>query len=150
MTALEATMTILIASDHAGFDLKSELLTVLDSLGYQAIDLGTDSRESVDYADYGHALASRLLDGDGDLGVLICGSGIGMSMAANRHVGIRAARCTSVWAARMCRRHNDANVLCLGERETGPGLARMILETFLETEFEGGRHAARVAKIEIR
>lgn len=141
-------MRLLIASDHAGWDLKKLLAEHARRAGHEVIDLGTDSPDSVDYPDFAHRLAERLLAGDAPLGVLVCGTGIGISMAANRHKGIRAALCHDAFTADMARRHNDANVLCMGARTTGPGVALQMLEIFLSGGFEGGRHARRVDKIE--
>jgi ribose 5-phosphate isomerase B len=139
---------IAIASDHAGLVLKAEICRLLQSLGIEVEDLGPQDAKSVDYPDYAHLLAQAVSDGRIERGILICGSGIGMSMAANRHPGVRAALCHDAYTAEMARRHNDANVLCIGERTTGPGVAEQIVRVFVETEFEGGRHQRRVAKIE--
>jgi len=141
--------TIAIAGDHGGIDLKSMLTKELETLGYQVLDLGTNGPESVDYPDYAHLLARAVSDGRIERGILICGSGIGMSMAANRHPGVRAALCHDAYTAEMARRHNDANVLCIGERTTGPGVAEQIVRIFIDTDFEGDRHQRRVAKIEL-
>jgi ribose 5-phosphate isomerase B len=141
-------MRVLFASDHAGFDLKRLLTAHARSLGQEVIDVGPHSADAVDYPDLAHALSRRLLAGDGDRGVLVCGTGIGMSMAANRHAGIRAALCHDAFTADAARRHNNANVLCLGGRTTGPGVALQVLEIFLSAPFEGGRHGRRVEKIE--
>ncbi|MDH5493017.1 MAG: ribose 5-phosphate isomerase B, partial [Myxococcales bacterium] len=116
--------------------------------GREVTDLGTMDAASVDYPDYAHRLARAIASASHERGILICGTGIGMSMAANRHAGVRAALCGDVFSARMTRLHNDANVLCLGARVVGVGLALEILQTFVRTEFEGGRHARRTAKIE--
>jgi len=140
--------TIAIAADHAGFDLKTELVAQLRESGYRVVDLGTDAPDSVDYPDFAHKLVDALREGTAERGVLVCGSGIGISMAANRHRGIRAAPCYSVEAARLARQHNDANVLALGARLTDPDTAKACLTAFLETEFEGGRHQRRVDKID--
>lgn len=138
---------IAIASDHGGIDLKAVLVQELKAAGLPVLDLGTMSGDSVDYPDFADALAKTLADGKAKRGVLLCGTGIGMSMVANRHRGIRAAVCRDVTDARLARQHNDANVLCLGGRVTGPEVAKDCLRTFLETEFEGGgRHARRIAK----
>jgi ribose 5-phosphate isomerase B len=139
--------TIAIAADHAGFALKQTLREELEARGYDVLDLGTDNAESVDYPDYGHALARAIADGRAGRGVLVCGTGLGMSMAANRHAGVRAAVCHDVTSARLARHHNDANVLALGARLIGPEVARDCLETFLESTFAGDRHARRVSKI---
>jgi ribose 5-phosphate isomerase B len=139
---------IAIASDHAGVALKAELVRQVQARGLDIEDLGPSDTESVDYPDYAHLLARAVADGRIERGILICGSGIGMSMAANRHPGVRAALCHDAYTAEMARRHNDANVLCVGERSTGVGVAEQIVRVFLDTEFEGGRHQRRVAKIE--
>lgn len=139
---------LLIASDHAGFALKQALGAALTEWGVTVEDLGPFDTASVDYPEYAHVLATRIVHQPAALGVLVCGTGIGMSMAANRHVGIRAAVCTDPYQARMTRLHNDANVLCLGERVIGAGMAEDTLRVFLETEFEGGRHQRRVSKID--
>lgn len=140
-------LPIALASDHAGFELKSQLKTVLAELALAALDLGTEGPESVDYPDFADRLAHAIRDGRATRGVLVCGTGIGISIAANRHLWIRAAVCTDVSAARLARQHNDANVLALGARIVGPQVARDCLEAFLTTAFEGGRHARRVAKL---
>lgn len=139
---------VVIASDHAGYRLKLELVRALEQWGYSVEDLGTHDEASTDYPDFAHDLCAAVVDGRYSHGVLVCGTGLGMSMAANRHAGVRAAVCTDSYAARVTRNHNDANVLCLGSRIVGPGVAEDILKTFLESEFEGGRHARRVGKIE--
>ena len=139
--------TIAIASDHAGFELKAALKGELAEMGYAALDLGTESSASVDYPDFADRLAAALKDGRAKAGVLICGTGIGISIAANRHRHIRAAVVHDVTAIRMTRRHNDANVLCLGARLIGADVAKDCLKVFLGTEFEGGRHQNRVAKL---
>jgi len=142
-----ASEPIAIASDHGGFELKNILVADLKAAGVPVLDLGTMSSESVDYPDYANALAQALAEGKARRGVLLCGTGIGMSMVANRHKGIRAAVCRDVTDARLARQHNDANVICLGGRTTGPEVARDCLRTFLTTEFEGGgRHTRRLAK----
>lgn len=141
------TPRVLIASDHGGYALKEELRATLpDDL--TVIDLGTHDGQSVDYPELAHELCERVLGGEGDLGILICGTGIGMSLAANRHVGVRAALCTDPYMSRMAREHNDANVLCLGGRVIGPSLALEIVLAFLAGEYQGGRHARRVGKID--
>lgn len=140
-------MRLVIASDHAGLELKQELLEVARERGLTIEDLGTYTGESVDYPDFASEVAQRVANGDAARGVLICGTGIGMSIVANKHRGVRAALCRSEFEARMSRAHNDANVLCMGQRVTGPGLARAIFEAFLDTAFEGGRHERRVKKI---
>ncbi len=140
--------TLIVGSDHAGLDLKRELAVVAAELGYEVVDLGTQSSDSTDYPDYAHQVANAVARGEG-LGLLVCGTGIGMSMAANRHPGVRAALCGDMYSASMARQHNDANVLCVGARVIGPGLAAKVLETFLEASFEGGRHECRVHKIDL-
>ena len=138
---------IAIASDHAGFDLKAMLIEELGVLGRDVLDLGTDGPGSVDYPDYGHALAEAVGAGRAEFGVLVCGTGIGISIAANRHPGIRAAVCHDQTSARLAREHNDANVLALGARLVGTEVAKDCLRTFLRTPFAAGRHARRVAKL---
>lgn len=142
-----STCTVAIAADHAGVGLKEILSADLESRGYQVLDLGTDGPESVDYPDYGHALAEAVAAGQARFGVAICGTGIGIAIAANRHPGIRAAVCHDALTARLSRRHNDANVLALGARVIGVETAKDCLGAFLETDFEGGRHERRVAKL---
>ena len=139
---------IFIANDHAGVALKETIIKHLATLGFKCTDLGTHTSESCDYPTFAHALCEQVL-ATGSKGILICGTGIGMSMAANRHTGIRAALCTHEFHAKATRAHNDANVLCLGERVTAPGLACILAELFLTTPFEGGRHQTRIDKISI-
>ena len=139
--------TIAIASDHGGFELKSFLIKEIENRGLGIIDLGTHGPESVDYPDFADALARVMRDGKADRGVLLCGSGIGISIAANRHPELRAALVHDGLTARLARLHNDANVLVMGGRLVGPELAKECLDIFLKTEFEGGRHARRVAKL---
>jgi ribose 5-phosphate isomerase B len=138
---------VAIASDHAGYPLKTALVPVLEKLGFAVLDLGTTGIESVDYPDFANALAAAVRAGKAQLGVLVCGTGIGISIAANRHPELRAALCHDGLTARLARQHNDANVLCLGARVIGPETARDCVESFFTTAFEGGRHAARVAKL---
>lgn len=138
---------VAVASDHGGFELKSILVEELAKLGYAVLDLGTDGPDSVDYPDFAQALAKAIRDGRAQLGVLLCGTGIGMSMAANRFPWIRAALVHDAYTARMARQHNDANVMTMGGRTTGPEIAKDCLRVFLETKFEGGRHARRVGKL---
>ena len=140
--------TIHLASDHAGFALKGLLARHLESRGYAVQDHGTHSTESCDYPVLAHALAAAVEAEPEGLGVLICGTGIGVSITANRHPGIRAALCATELQARLAREHNNANVLCLGERVTGQGVALDIAELFLNTAFEGGRHLRRINQIE--
>jgi ribose 5-phosphate isomerase B len=137
-----------IGSDHAGYALKEALKKALQGWGVAFEDVGTFDETSTDYPDYAHKVASGVASGKYPLGLLVCGSGLGVAMAANRHKGVRASPCTDPYSARMTRAHNDANVLCLGSRIVGPGLAEDILKSFLEGTFEGGRHAKRVAKID--
>ena len=140
-------LTLAIAADHGGLDLKRQLLAALRAAGHQVTDFGTDGSESVDYPDYARPVAEAVLSGAARFGVLICGSGIGISIAANRFAHVRAALVHDAYGARMCRLHNDANVLVLGGRTIGPDVAKDCLDIFLTTEFEGGRHARRVAKL---
>ena len=139
--------TVAIACDHAGFSMKSILKTELEQSDHQVIDLGTDSEDSVDYPDFGFALASALGKNEADFGVLVCGSGIGISIAANRHPQVRAALVHDALGAKMCRLHNDANVICFGGRMIGEEVAKDCLNIFLRTDFEGGRHTRRVNKL---
>lgn len=141
------TETIAIASDHAGFDLKNLLKKDLETMGFGVLDLGAVSKESVDYPDFGFALAGALKAGKANRGVLVCGSGIGISIAANRYPEVRAALIHDALGARLSRQHNDANVICFGGRLIGEEVARDCLKVFLETQFEGGRHTGRVAKL---
>jgi ribose 5-phosphate isomerase B len=138
---------IAVASDHAGFDLKEILKRDLQEAGHEVIDLGTNSTQSVDYPDYGRAMADTVASGKAGRGVLVCGTGIGISIAANRNPKIRAAVVHDVTSARLSRQHNDANVVAFGQRLIGTEVAREALRVFLNTEFEGGRHAGRVAKL---
>ena len=138
-----------IACDHAGFNIKDKVKEIVEGLGHTIVDLGTNSNERVDYPDFAHKLSLEVLKDEGSYGILICGTGIGMSLAANKHKGIRAALCHDAYTAKMARAHNDANVLCFGERVVGLGVAESIIESWCNTSFEGGRHANRVKKIEI-
>ena len=139
--------TVALASDHAGYALKEELKAQVADLGHTVLDLGTHGPESVDYPDFGAALAAAIADGRAGTGIVVCGSGIGISIAANREPAVRAALCHAVTPARLCRQHNDANVLALGARMIGAETARDCVHTFLTTEFEGGRHQRRVDKL---
>jgi ribose 5-phosphate isomerase B len=139
--------TIAIAADHAGFDLKSVLVEELRKAGHSVVDLGTNSTDSVDYPDFADAVAQAIKAGQAARGVLVCGTGIGISIAANRHKGVRAALCRDSTDARLAREHNDANVLVLGGRTTGVEAARDCLKSFLSTPFAGGRHQRRVGKM---
>jgi ribose 5-phosphate isomerase B len=138
-----------IASDHAGFEMKQKLAAHLKQLGFDVQDLGTDSPASTDYADYAHPLAQEVQDGEVKRGVLLCGTGLGMSYAANRHPHVRAAVVWTPEIAEMSRRHNDANVLVLPSRYLSDEDATKILDTWLNTPFEGGRHERRVEKIDL-
>ena len=140
--------TIAIACDHAGLDLKTQLLDHLKSLGHDVLDLGTNSTDSVDYPDFGFAMGEAIKTGKAGRGVLVCGSGIGISIAVNRYVEVRAALIHDALGAKMCRQHNDANVICFGGRMIGSEVALDCLNIFLETEFEGGRHTGRVNKLQ--
>jgi ribose 5-phosphate isomerase B len=146
--AEQVSEKILIASDHAGFELKEKLEAALKDMGFDVEDLGTNSAESSDYADYAHPLAEKIERGEVKRGVLMCGTGLGMSYAANRHHNVRAALAWSPDIAKLAREHNDANVLVLPARFVSDDLAREILKTWLDTPFEGGRHARRIEKIE--
>ena len=139
---------VIAGSDHAGLSLKKELVELAAELGYEVRDLGTHTSDSTDYPDYAHRVATAVAAGEG-VGLLVCGTGIGMSITANRHAGVRAALCGDILSAAMSRRHNDANVLCIGARVVGPGLAAEILKAFLAASFEGGRHERRVDKIDL-
>ena len=141
-------MKIAIAADHGGFQLKEIFKKDPMFASHTVIDLGTNQSASVDYPDFAHKVAHAILDGTADMGILICGTGIGMSMAANRLKGIRAALCHDVTTAKLARHHNNANILCLGERTTGLSTAIDIIQTFLGESFEGGRHLRRTEKIE--
>lgn len=139
--------TIIVGADSAGYDLKTELIAYLKEKGYTVEDCGTDSSASCHYPTFATAVATRVQKEPDAFGLLVCGTGIGMSMAANKYRGIRAAVCGDTFSARMTRMHNNANVLCIGARVTGPGLAKDIVDAFLQAEFEGGRHAIRVDMI---
>jgi ribose 5-phosphate isomerase B len=138
---------VAVAADHAGFELKNLLKAELERKAFQVTDFGTNGPPSVDYPDFGAAAAQAVATGKADFGVMVCGSGIGMSIVANRLPEVRAALCYTVEAAKLARQHNDANVLALGARTTDAETAKLILEAFLTTPFEGGRHARRVAKL---
>ncbi len=140
-------MKVAIGSDHAGFEAKEALKRMLIEQGHDVEDLGTNSSASVDYPDFAQAVSHRVADGGAARGVLVCGTGIGMSITANKVPGIRAALCQDEYTARMSRLHNDANVLCLGSRVTGQGVLEAIVTTWLATDFEGGRHQRRVDKM---
>lgn len=138
---------IALGADHAGFEYKEKIKKILQSLDYTFQDFGTTSTESTDYPDYAHTVSEAVSSGKAELGILVCGTGIGMSIAANKHNGIRAAVVESVVAAKLAREHNDANILALGARITPWETAQEIIKTFLTTKFEGGRHQRRVDKI---
>ncbi len=142
-------MKIAIGSDHAGFELKEQLRETLRAAGYEVADLGTASTESTDYPDYAAAVARAVRDGQADKGILVCSSGVGMSIAANKIKGIRAALGTNPEEVSFVRRHNDANVLAIGAKYTGAALAGELVNLFLTTEFEGGRHQRRLDKINV-
>jgi ribose 5-phosphate isomerase B len=139
--------SIAIACDHGGYDLKSLLQNTLEERGYEVLDLGTNGPGSVDYPDFAYELARSIRDGKVSQGVLVCGSGIGISIAVNRYTEVRAALIHDALGAKLSRQHNDANVICLGGRMIGLELALDCLNIFLTTEFEGGRHARRVEKL---
>jgi len=141
---------IAIGSDHAGFGLKSYIKGYLESGGYEVIDVGTNSDASVDYPIFAKAVAKKILDKECGLGILVCGSGQGMAMTANRFKGIRAAVCNDTFSAHASRTHNNANILCLGERVVGKGLALDICKAWFNAAFEGGRHQARTEMIELQ
>ncbi len=140
-------LSVAVASDHAGYDLKRALKQELEAMGHPILDLGTDSNESADYPDFGYAVARALKEGRAARGVLVCGSGVGISIAANRYPEVRAALVHDSLGARLAREHNDANVICFGGRMIDAEVARQCLKVFLETQFEGGRHATRVQKL---
>lgn len=142
-------MKVAVGNDHGGLALKETVISLLRELGHDVIDLGTNSEESCDYPDYAGKVAEGVGSGAYDRGVLICGTGIGMSIAANKVKGVRAALCNEIFSARMARAHNDANILCLGARVVGAGVAAEIVRAFFETEHEAGRHARRVEKIRL-
>ncbi len=141
-------MKIAIGSDHAGFGLKETIKTYLQENGFDVDDVGTHSRESVDYPDFAFKVAKKVASGNVERGILICGSGIGMAMAANRIKGVRAVNAMEPFTARMSRRHNDSNVLCLGERFIGKDMALEILKVWLKETFEGGRHSRRLIMLD--
>lgn len=140
-------MKVAMAADHAGWELKDRLKSHVAELGHEVLDLGTNGPDSVDYPDLGAECGRAVADGRAELGILVCGSGLGIAMAAGKVPGVRAATCHDHFTAEMCRRHNDANVMAMGQRVVGEGVALDMVETFLATPFEGGRHARRVGKI---
>ena len=137
-----------IATDHAGYALKAYVKDFVISLGHEIIDLGPHSADRVDYPDFAKKCANAVIEDEGSFGILICGTGIGISISANKVEGIRAALCHDTYTAKLTRQHNDANILCFGERVVGKGVIEDMIEAFASTPFEGGRHASRVAKIE--
>jgi len=141
-------MKFYIATDHAGYAVKEFTKDIVTSLGHEIIDLGPDSADRVDYPDFAKKCAEAVLADKGSFGILICGTGIGISISANKITGIRAGLCHDAYTASMCRAHNDANILAFGERVVGRGVIESMIEAFCNTEFEGGRHAGRVDKIE--
>jgi ribose 5-phosphate isomerase B len=142
-------MNIAIGSDHGGFELKQFLVTNLTAAGHQVHDLGCHSDASVDYPDFADVVCDKVLAGEVEYGILVCGTGIGMSLAANRHRGVRAALCHDEYTARLSREHNNANILCLGDRVLGKGVAAAIVDVWLKSEFTGGRHQQRIDKFSI-
>ena len=140
-------MKYFIGADHAGIDIKDYVKELFEERGHEVIDLGPFSKDRVDYPDYAAKVCKKVLEEQGTMGILICGSGLGMSMAANKFDGIRAALCHNEYSARMARKHNDANVLCLGERVSGEGMIEAIIKAWDKAEFEEGRHTQRVEKI---
>ena len=138
------TSKVIIGCDHAGYNLKLQVLEHLKEKGVEFVDVGTNSPESCHYPEIAHAVCTKVQAGEAPVGILICGTGIGMYMAANKHLGIRAACCSDTFSARLTREHNDANVLCFGERVIGAGLAMDLVDAFLDAEFMGGKHATRV------
>ncbi|MGL5089179.1 MAG: ribose 5-phosphate isomerase B [Fusobacteriaceae bacterium] len=142
-------MKIALGADHGGFALKEIVKNHLEAKGFEVLDKGAYSTESVDYPTFAKSVAKSILEKEADFGILICGTGIGISIAANRFKGIRAALCSNTTMAKLTRQHNDANILALGARMTGDILALEIVDQFLETEFEGGRHLTRIEAIEL-
>lgn len=142
-------MLVAIGSDHAGFEMKQDILNLLKELGHECIDFGTDTPQSVDYPDFGEKVSSAVSCGKVERGILICGTGIGMSIVANKFPNVRAALCNELFSARMSRMHNDANILVVGGRIIGRDLAKAIVHTWLTTPFESGRHLSRLRKISI-
>jgi len=140
-------MTFYIATDHAGYAVKAYVKELLNERGHTIIDLGPDSADRVDYPDYGRKCAEAVRDDAGSFGIVVCGTGIGISVSANKVPGIRAALCHDAYTAAMARAHNDAQILAFGERVVGRGVIESMIDAFLATEFEGGRHTGRVAKI---
>lgn len=141
-------MKVFIGNDHAAVEMKNEIVKFVESMGYEVINLGTDTNESVDYPKYGREVCKNVLENENALGIAICGTGVGISMACNKVKGIRAVVCSEPYSAKMSRNHNNANVLCFGARVIGMELAKLIVKTFLEEGFEGERHLRRVNMIE--
>lgn len=141
-------MKIALGADHGGFELKEKVKTHLIEKGYEVLDLGTNSTDSVDYPEFGHTVGHAVADKKAEFGIVVCGTGIGISIAANKVPGIRAALCTNTTMARLTREHNNANILAMGGRIVGDVLALEMVDTFLGTEFQGGRHEKRINKIE--
>jgi len=141
---MEKNFKVVIGCDHAAVDMKNQVADDLRSKGYEVTDVGTYTNDSCDYPVIAHELCTKIQDGSHKLGILICGTGIGMSMAANKHHGIRAACCSEPYSAQLTRQHNDANVLCFGARVVGLGTALQLVDAFLNTDYEGGRHQRRV------
>ncbi len=141
-------MKFYIATDHAGVVIKNDVIKMLDNKKCEVIDLGTNSTDRVNYTDFAHKLSEKVLSDSGSFGILICGTGIGMSLAANKHKGIRAALCHDAYTAQMARAHNNANILCFGQRVVGLGVINSMIDEWIKTDFEGGRHQERVELIE--
>ena len=139
---------IVIGSDHAGYELKKKVMEHLNERGIEVTDVGTDSTASCHYPVFAHRVCEKIQSGEFELGILVCGTGIGMSMAANKHKGIRAAACSDTFSARLTREHNNANVHCFGERVVGMGLAFDLVDNFIDAEYQGGKHALRVGMID--
>ena len=140
-------MKIALGNDHAAVEMKEIVKAYLEEKGYEVLNLGTDTHDSVDYPDYGAKVGRAVVNGDADFGIAICGSGVGISISANKIKGVRAVCCSEPYSARMSRQHNNANVLCFGARVIGPEMAKMIIDEWLSAEFLGGRHQMRVDKI---
>ena len=141
-------MKFYIATDHAGYAVKAYIKELITDRGHEIIDLGPDSADRVDYPDFGHKCAQAVAADEGSFGIVVCGTGIGISISANKVPGIRAALCHDAYTATMARAHNNAQILAFGERVVGKGVIESMIDAFINTEFEGGRHATRVAKIE--
>ena len=145
---MKNNLKIVIGCDHAAIDMKKSVIELLEKLNYEVTDVGAHTTDACDYPDIAHALCEKIMSGECHRGFLICGTGIGMSLAANKHPGIRAACCSDLYSAELTRRHNDTNVLCFGARVIGEEMAKMIVKAWLDAEFEGGRHAKRVAMLD--